>query len=436
MARGPRDEGGGRYDVHVCVSGAEPGGQCTTVTTAHSLSSSCSSMRFIPIGLLRFLWGCDGLASSSMGITRHLQYLQTAAVMQVAKSSLAAAASSSKMELPPSAQFVVSRNGVKLPWHRINNRCEGGEYPSSGGGNSDSDTPMSAATLLQVLSRGAYTTCRTIDHGRRVYLFDFHVNRIDDSTQRIFVDDLDRSHAEAWSRDSIRDCVRSTIRYYRETYYQDEAGSADFRIVLLATLEENPLSRRGESKEGVLYCHVGELSKRSDTEHIRVLIQGRGRENAEAKDSKWILDRKRLITPESASYEEIILLNENGELLEGTQTNFYVVRDEALITADEGILLGSVRDSVLRVCRCHNVNVELRPPTMDDLKHASGVFISSTSRLVMPVHNVVLGDLIQGDSDASGECARCYHYRNCRITERIKEWVLRDVETHSTLIET
>ena len=361
-------------------------------------------------------------------MTRHLL---------TAKSSLVAAASSStkKMELPPSAQFVVSRNGVKLPWHIINNRCEDGKYPGSVDSRdsaSGSDTPVSAATLLQVLPRGAYTTCRTIYRGRRLYLFDFHVSRMDDSAQSIFGDVLDRSHAEAWSRDSIMNCVRSTIRDYRETYHQDEAGNADFRIVLLATLEENT---RGESKEGVLYCHVGELPTRSDTEYIRVLIHGHGRENAEAKDSKWILDRKRLITPDSTSYEEIIMLGENGELLEGTQTNFYVVREDVLITADEGILLGSVRDSVLRVCRDNDVKVELRPPTMDDLKHASGVFISSTSRLVMPVHNVVLGDLIQQDSDTNGDHAASYHYGNCRITERIKQWVLRDVETHSTIIK-
>jgi branched-subunit amino acid aminotransferase/4-amino-4-deoxychorismate lyase len=60
------------------------------------------------------------------------------------------------------------------------------------------------------------------------------------------------------------------------------------------------------------------------------------------------------------SYEEIILLNDVGELLEVTQTNFYVVReDRSIITADEGILHGSVRNSVLRACRAHGVEVKL-----------------------------------------------------------------------------
>ena len=36
--------------------------------------------------------------------------------------------------------------------------------------------------------------------------------------------------------------------------------------------------------------------------------------NALAKDSKWVLDRKQLITPTTSNeYEEIILLNDNNE---------------------------------------------------------------------------------------------------------------------------
>ena len=80
------------------------------------------------------------------------------------------------------------------------------------------------------------------------------------------------------------------------------------------------------SFQSVLYCHVGYLPQSSSKKHIQVLIHGHGRQNALAKDSKWVLDRKQLITPTTSNeYEEIILLNDNNELLEGTQTNFYVV---------------------------------------------------------------------------------------------------------------
>ena len=99
----------------------------------------------------------------------------------------------------------------------------------------------------------------------------------------------------------------------------------------------------------------------------------------------------------------------------------------------------------MRVCRAHNIQVELRPPTLEDLRRASGVFITSTSRLVMSVHEVVLDDLVSinadqkkedGDNNGkgqhNGELPSSYCYPNCITTQDIKRWVLKDVETHST----
>ena len=268
--------------------------------------------------------------------------------------------------------------------------------------------------------------------------------------------------------------------------------------------EQNPF-------QSVLYCHVGLLPQPSLNEaakkQIRVLIHGHGRDNALAKDSKWVSDRKQYTTctneqslcgcknaeksvvssktasssastitaSKSSPFEEIILTNDKGELLEGTQTNFYVVKNATnlcssitsssskcsaptIITANEGILHGSVRDSVLRVCLAHNVTLELRPPTLEDLQHASGVFLTSTSRWVMPVNEVVLGDLLLLNTDDNSmkdgkhlenggleggitievgsdtDRPSSYYYSDCPITENIRKWVLDDVLTHSTSI--
>ena len=229
-----------------------------------------------------------------------------------------------------------------------------------------------------------------------------------------------------------------------------------------------------------MYCHVGllkpkEANSKKKSTHTRVLVHGHGRENALAKDSKWVFDREKLQpnnnnnnqndddeskkekTEEDKQhpFEEIILLNNNGELLEGTQTNFYVVSNtNSIITANEGILYGSVRDSVLRVCDHHNIHVELRPPTLDDLRDACGVFISSTSRWVMEVHEVCLGDLLTFqnrsrnddeqwmEEEEEGESStedgklksRSYFYGHCETVESIRRWVLEDVESRSTSI--
>ena len=256
-----------------------------------------------------------------------------------------------------------------------------------------------------------------------------------------------------------------------------DENDAEFKITLLATWEKKNSNDEGikslatthnssSSYQSVLYCHVGllktpppssqgssniDITSRNKSPHVRVLIHGHGRKNALAKDSAWVFDREKLtyieddnqekesdnnnIDMEDSSrqpFEEVILINDDGELLEGTQTNFYVVSSQnpnSIITANEGILYGSVRDSVLRACKHHNIPVELRPPTLHDLKDACGVFLTSTSRWVMPVDEVCLGDLIK-----KTDGKKSYFYENCKTTESIRRWVLEDVESHSTSI--
>jgi len=89
--------------------------------------------------------------------------------------------------------------------------------------------------------------------------------------------------------------------------------------------------------------------------------------------------------------KDVILASSDGSLVEGTQTNFFAVIDGAVWTAEENILKGTLRKAVLEVCASLKVPVVLEPPTMAQLRSGvmQGAFISSTSRLVMPIDSVV-----------------------------------------------
>lgn len=47
---------------------------------------------------------------------------------------------------------------------------------------------------------------------------------------------------------------------------------------------------------------------------------------------------------------QILLVTQQGDVLEGTQTNFFAVIDNAVHTAKEGVLMGTVRGVLLEVC--------------------------------------------------------------------------------------
>lgn len=360
--------------------------------------------------------------------------------------------------------YVASKNGRIINWSALilapgescltttdaADRCDDGIHAS----------PLDATSLLKLLPRGAYTTCRTIGRGTSVYQFEYHVNRLASSSAFMIAEgvspegcsELDPAVYDAVTNvDKVRaetlSSIEKTVAEFRNQYNDRMYPCDEFRITLLQTWlpEENDMfagndndeekkangDGRGGNGSASMYCHVGILPKRRDGEHIKVEVHGHGRNNAAAKDSQWINEREN--TAEHGC-EEYILVNDNGEMLEGTQTNFFLVtKDGCVLTADEGILRGSVRDSVLRVCTENAIPLELRPPTVDDFDNASGAFLSSTSRLVMPIHEVVVN--VSGD-DVAGTppSPATYHFPNCEVTKWIQELVLEDVKTHCASI--
>lgn len=109
-----------------------------------------------------------------------------------------------------------------------------------------------------------------------------------------------------------------------------------------------------------------------------------------------------------------ILLTHNGGILEGMTSNFYAVehavssgrqrarlsrfhgtlirrrplppRNEKLITAQKGILLGVTRRAVLRLARGEGMSIEFRPPRVDE--GFDEAFLTSSSRGVVPVAQI------------------------------------------------
>lgn len=122
---------------------------------------------------------------------------------------------------------------------------------------------------------------------------------------------------------------------------------------------------------------------------MKLLVAGLPRQNAAAKDSGWVRERKAIYDAMPADVEEIILMDPvTHALLEGSQTNFYAIRDGTIYTAEDGILKGTVRSLVLEVCAAHDIPVVLAPPSLDDVESWDGCFISSTSRLVLGARSI------------------------------------------------
>ena len=236
---------------------------------------------------------------------------------------------------------------------------------------------------LEGMPRGAYTTCRTVRGGTSVFELSFHLQRLVDSLELMMT-----GEDETLDALTLKEDVLWTIRDAVEGYRERECDADEEREMKITVLVpyERPISR--------VYTHVTDLGSRKPAGvPVKVEIRGEPRKNAAAKDSDWVLERKKL--GKSDDVNEIVL-EQGGLLYEGLSSNFFAMKDGVLYTAGEGILLGSVRESVLRMAEELDIPIVLEPPHVDDMEKWDAAFISSTSRMLLPI------DVLAVCRDATG----------------------------------
>lgn len=102
-----------------------------------------------------------------------------------------------------------------------------------------------------------------------------------------------------------------------------------------------------------------------------------------------------------SGYDEAILLNDSGQVAEGSGMNLFVVEDEVVYTppVSSGILKGITRDSVMTLLRAEGVEVVETDLARGSLYTADEIFLAGTAAEVTPVRAVdgkTVGDATPG----------------------------------------
>jgi branched-chain amino acid aminotransferase len=97
-------------------------------------------------------------------------------------------------------------------------------------------------------------------------------------------------------------------------------------------------------------------------------------------------------------FDEAIMLNDRGNVAEGSGENIFVIRDGVLITNDgtSDILEGITRDSVLQLARADGIATEVRAIVRDDLAACDEAFFTGTAAEVVPI--VRIDDRVMPDA--------------------------------------
>lgn len=111
---------------------------------------------------------------------------------------------------------------------------------------------------------------------------------------------------------------------------------------------------------------------------------------AERKDpeSKVINHKLRSEICQKLLYEggyEAILVNENNLITEGSRSNIFFLKNDALVTAPDNMILnGITRKHILGICRENKIKVDFSCVNRSDISEYDSVFMTGTSPMVLP----------------------------------------------------
>ena len=111
---------------------------------------------------------------------------------------------------------------------------------------------------------------------------------------------------------------------------------------------------------------------------------------AGAKILSWAMNLAWLEMAQTRGFDETVLLNEHGEVAECTSANIFVAEGGRVWTPplSSGCLPGVTRELLLHEIRVPGYNVAEKPLAPADLERAAEVFITSSTRNLLPVFEI------------------------------------------------
>lgn len=259
---------------------------------------------------------------------------------------------------------------------------------------------LKASTLDEVtrqLPEGYYSTFRTFDGGRRVLGLTSHLQRLYEPVTTPEIDEA-----------SLRRQMAGLLELY-------QPGEARLRVVM--------------TREGQAYLSIAPFSvlpRQVYEKGVRVETTELSREQPRLKSTTFIgrseAERSRLAN--EGIFEALLV--RAGEILEGMTSNFFYAMypraegEVVLGTAQDGILPGITRETVLAIAQSRGFSLRYQPLKLSQLHEVRETFITSSSRGVVPVVQIDARQIGEGAPGAvTREMLAAYEAHVLEVAEEI-----------------
>lgn len=156
----------------------------------------------------------------------------------------------------------------------------------------------------------------------------------------------------------------------------------------------------GSGRASDLIAMTADLKGWQESVSLSIAEQGRHAASplAGTKTLSWAHNLTMAENAQRQGFDEVILLNERGEVAECTSANIFAVKDGVTYTPpnSSGPLPGVTRAVMIEELRVADAPVKEKILRPEDLYAADEVFITSTTRELLPVHRIAERDISKG----------------------------------------
>lgn len=248
---------------------------------------------------------------------------------------------------------------------------------------------------------GAYTTARTIEQ-KSIFELSMHCSRLATTATAVWSEEVSTNnntqkaleflqvHGIAGLKHLVQKEILIALSYLDERLETYGGPKCEYQVTLVLTADSvgphTPTDRYFD-----IYTFAQPLPHMVPM--VEVAVHRADRSNPTIKDVQWVRDRKNFEDlQKELQVNEVLMVNDEGRVTEGLQTNFFAVDSEHRIwTAPENLVLaGTVRKVVLEAARRNAIPIVFQGPSMENMETWESCFICSTSRLVKPISKIIV----------------------------------------------
>lgn len=213
---------------------------------------------------------------------------------------------------------------------------------------------------------GIFDFFRTVNY-KPLFLEDY-LDRFTSSAEKTYLP-LD------YSREELKKIISELIQ-------KNDLKTGGLRMVLSGGVSENHFS----PAKGKLFIFAESLmfpTQQKYEEGIKLLALEHIRAIAEIKTTNYALPVWHSVHWKNTGAEDV-LYHQDGQVSESSRSNFFIVKDGIISTPDRHILMGITRKHIMKLAG----NVHIRPVSFEETLEADEAFISSTTKILLPVTKI------------------------------------------------